>query len=231
MDEPETQPADLLPSLAKVARGSSILFWGLPIALVITTMSRISNWTDAAYPIGLLLPPAAFGMLWYGLYFLTPFQPQERVWQQALGQAKLWAIVNLGLAPFLHWHHRAPDEAYFGYLVSLLALTFIFYLMTLNKVLARLGAMLPDETLRLESQLFSKMNRALLVMIPVGYGFMFLLSFISDPPAFLLRLLDFALGMRPWLFMAFVLVPLAMTMSLLWKTKEAIYASVFNSNP
>jgi hypothetical protein len=36
--------------------------------------------------------------------------------------------------------------------------------------------------------------------------------------------------MRPWLFMAFVLVPLSMTMSLLWKTKEAIYASVFNSN-
>jgi len=30
--------------------------------------------------------------------------------------------------------------------------------------------------------------------------------------------------------MAFVLVPLSMTMSLLWKTKEAIYASVFNSN-
>ena len=70
----------------------------------------------------------------------------------------------------------------------------------------------------------------MLVMIPVGYGFMFLLSFISDPPEFLLRLLDFALGMRPWLFMAFVLVPLSMTMSLLWKTKEAIYASVFNSN-
>ena len=156
-------------------------------------MSRISNWTDAAYPIGLLLPPAAFGMLWYGLYILTPFQPQERIWQQALGQAKLWGIVNLGLAPFLHWHHRAPDEAYFGYLVSLLALTFIFYLMTLNKVLARLGAMLPDETLRLESQLFSKMNRALLVMIPVGYGFMFLLSFID------LRRFSFApAGLRPW---------------------------------
>ena len=59
MDEPQTQPPDLLPSLAKVVRGTSILFWGLPIALVVSTMSIISNWTDAAYPLGLLLPPVA----------------------------------------------------------------------------------------------------------------------------------------------------------------------------
>lgn len=230
MDEPQTLPPDLLPSLAKVVRGTSILFWGLPIALVVSTMSIISNWTDAAYPLGLLLPPVAFGMLWYGLHMLGPFQPQERVWQDALGQAKLWGLVNLGLSPFLHWHHRAPDELYFAYLVWVLALTFVFYLMSLNKVLARLAAMLPDETLRLESQLFSKMNRALLSMIPVGFGLMFLLSFLNDPPVLILRLLDIALSMRPWLFMAFVLVPLSMSMSLLWKTKEAIYTSVFNEN-
>lgn len=230
MDDSEAQPSDLLPSLAKVVRGTSVLFWGLPIALVVATMSTISNWTDSAFPLGLLLPPVAFGMLWYGLQMLGPFQPQERIWQDALGQAKLWGLVNLGLSPFLHWHHRAPDEPYFGFIVWLLALAFVFYLMALNKVLARLAAMLPDETLRLESQLFSKMNRALLAMIPVGFGFMFLLSFISNPPTFLLQLLDIALTIRPWLFMAFVLVPLSMSMSLLWKTKEAIYASVFNAD-
>ncbi len=230
MDAPETtQPPDLLPSLAKVVRGTSILFWGLPIALVVTTMAIISNWTYAAYPVGMLLPPVSFGMLWYGLHMLGPFQPQERVWQSALGQAKIWGLVNLGLSPFLHWHHRAPDELYFANLVWLLALAFVFYLMALNKVLARLAAMLPDETLRLESQLFSKMNRALLAVIPVGFGLIFLLSFISNPPVLILQLLDFALIMRPWLFVAFVLVPLSMSMSLLWKTKEAILLSVFTA--
>ena len=66
-------------------------------------------------------------------------------------------------------------------------------------------------------------------MIPVGLAFMFILPLIDDPPVFILGILEFILNMRPWLFMAFVLVPLSMSMSLLWKTKESIYASVFNA--
>ncbi len=225
--KPHTQ--DLLPSLAKIARGTSILFWGLPITLIVAIMATMSNWTDAAFPMGMLLPSVAFGMLWYGLRLFEFFQPQERIWQNSLFQAKLWGLVNLGLSPFLHWHHRAPDEVYFGVAVWLLALAFVFYLMALNKVLARLSAMLPDETLRVESQLFSKMNRSLLSMIPVGLGFMLILPLIDDPPVFILGILEFILNMRPWLFMAFVLVQLSMSMSLLLKTKESIYSSVFNA--
>jgi len=190
----------------------------------------MSNWTDAAYPMGMLLPSVAFGMLWYGLRLFVVFQPQERIWQNALFQAKLWGLINLGLSPFLHWHHRAPDEIYFGIAVWLLAIAFVFYLMALNKVLARLSAMLPDETLRVESQLFSKMNRSLLSVIPMGVAFMLLLPLINNPPVFMLGILEFILAWRPLLFIAFVLIPLSMSMSLLWKTKESINASVFNSN-
>ena len=229
MEEVKPHTQDLLPSLAKIARGTSVLFWGLPSTLIVSIMATMSNWTDAAFPFGMLLPPLAFAMLWYGLNLFEVFQPQERIWQNSLFQAKLWGLVNFGLSPFLHWHHRAPDEVYFGVAVWLLALTFVFYLMALNKVLARLSAMLPDETLRVESQLFSKMNRSLLSMIPVGFAFMFILPLIDDPPVFILGILEFILNMRPWLFMAFVLVPLSMSMSLLWKTKESIYASVFNA--
>ena len=229
MEEVKPHTQDLLHSLAKIARGTSVLFWGLPSTLIVSIMATMSNWTDAAFPFGMLLPPLAFAMLWYGLSLFEVFQPQERIWQNSLFQAKLWGLVNLGLSPFLHWHHRAPDEVYFGVAVWILALTFVFYLMALNKVLSRLSAMLPDETLRIESQLFSKMNRSLLSMIPVGLAFMFFLPLIDDPPVFILGILEFILNMRPWLFMAFVLVPLSMSMSLLWKTKESIYASVFNT--
>ena len=229
MEEVKPHTQDLLPSLAKITRGTSVLFWGLPSTLIVSIMATMSNWTDAAFPFGMLLPPLAFAMLWYGLSLFKVFQPQERIWQNSLFQAKLWGLVNLGLSPFLHWHHRAPDEVYFGVAVWILALTFVFYLMALNKVLSRLSAMLPDETLRVESQLFSKMNRSLLSMIPVGLTFMFFLPLIDDPPVFILGILEFILNMRPWLFMAFVLVPLSMSMSLLWKTKESIYASVFNT--
>ena len=227
-DEPDTQK-DLLPALARVVRGTSILFWGLPIAMVISIMATLSNWTDAAWPMGMLMPSVAFGMLWYGLWLLGSFQPQERVWQAALGQAKLMGLFSLGLSPFLHWHHRAPDELYFANAVWLLALGFVFYLMSLNKMLARLAAMMPDETLRVESRLFSRMNRVLLAMTPIGFGVIYLFSFMEDLPEILFRVVALAAKLRPWLFMAFVLIPVSMTMSLLWKTKESILASVFNS--
>ena len=226
MDETDTQP-DLLPTLARVVRGTSMLFWGLPVAMVVSIMSTLSNWTDAAWPMGMLMPPVAFGVLWVGLWLLGAFQPQERVWQAALGQAKLMGLFSLGLSPFLHWHHRAPDELYFANAVWLLALVFVFYLMALNKMLARLAAMLPDETLRVESQLFSRMNRVLLAMTPIGIGVIYLFSFMEDLPEILFRVVALAAKLRPWLFMAFVLIPVSMTMSLLWKTKESILASVF----
>ena len=226
MDETDTQP-DLLPTLARVVRGTSMLFWGLPVAMVVSIMSTLSNWTDAAWPMGMLMPPVAFGVLWVGLWLLGAFQPQERVWQAALGQAKLLGLFNLGLSPFLHWHHRAPDELYFANAVWLLALVFVFYLMALNKTLARLAAMLPDETLRVESQLFSRMNRVLLTITSISIGVMYLVTRIDEPPELLFRLVAIAAQFRPWLFMAFVLIPVSMTMSLLWKTKESILASVF----
>ena len=69
MDETDAQP-DLLPALARVVRGTSMLFWGLPVAMVVSIMSTLSNWTDAAWPMGMLLPPVTFGMLWCGLWLL-----------------------------------------------------------------------------------------------------------------------------------------------------------------
>ena len=118
-----------------------MLFWGLPFAMVVSIMATTSNWTDAVWPLGMLLPPVAFSMLWYGLWLLRSFQLQERVWQEALGEVKLLGLFNLGLSPFLHWHHRAPDELGFANAVGLLALVFVFYLMSLNKMLSRLAAM------------------------------------------------------------------------------------------
>ena len=227
-DDTDAQ-SDLLPALARVVRGTSILFWSLPIAMVVSIMSTLSNWTDAARPMGMLLPPVAFGMLWVGLWLLGAFQPQERVWQAALGQAKLMGLFGLGLSPFLHWRHRAPDELYFTQAVWLLALVFALYLMALNKTLARLAAMLPDETLRVESQLFSRVNRVLLTKTSGGIGVMYLVTSIDEPPDLLLRLVATVGQFGPWLFMAFVLVPMSMTMSLLWKTKESILASVFTT--
>jgi hypothetical protein len=99
----------------------------------------------------------------------------------------------------------------------------------LNVVLKQLGAMLPDETLRHETVLFTLLNRWLLTfLLLLGTAYSALLHGLQIPPEFgiVVVWLD-RLGL--WLLTFFALLPLAMTMALLWKTKETILDSVFDA--
>src|SRR3954462_10452403 len=96
---PDSAPnSDLLRSLGKLVRGLSALFWGLPITLILCVWIAYSSWLKSA---GWLPPILAHGLLLYGLWQLSGFQTQERVWRRAVDVASVLAIVNLGLSPFL----------------------------------------------------------------------------------------------------------------------------------
>ena len=41
------------------------------------------------------------------------FQRQERPWRHALDRAQLLALVILGLCPFIYWHNKLPEQAFF----------------------------------------------------------------------------------------------------------------------
>jgi len=215
---------ELLRSLGKLARGLSALFWGLPTALLVCAETARADWLK---PLGILPPLAVNALLLFGLVQMGGFQRQERPWRAALDRAKLLALVDLGLCPFLYWHNKMPGEFFFTAVVLLLALSGLLFLFNLNLVLKRLGAMLPDETLRLETTQFTAMNRwllALLLLLAVAYvGF----SQLSQPPPSLGIFLFWIGRASKWLLIFFALLPLAMTMALIWKTKEVIYDSVF----
>ncbi len=87
-------------------------------------------------------------LLFYGLWQMGDFQKQERPWRHALDRAQLLALVILGLCPFIYWHNKMPGQTFFTDAVMLLELSAVLFLFDLNLVLKRLGAMLPDETLR-----------------------------------------------------------------------------------
>jgi hypothetical protein len=112
--------------------------------------------------------------------------------------------------------------------------------------------MLPDETLRSDARLFTAFNRGLLLGI-LGFtiGLQLLLQLTGGAPgpdaATELTWLQRALGIehvpdflralavlleaeRQWTLTMLVLFPVAVTMTLIWKTKEAIFASVFRTN-
>ena len=223
MDQPSPN-AELLRSLGHLTRGLSALFWGLPAALIICAETAQADWLK---PLGMLPALATTGLLFYGLLQLGGFQKQERPWRAALDRAKLPALANLGLCPFLYWQNKMPSQPFFNDAVLALALSALLFLFNLNVVLKQLGAMLPDETLRHETRLFSVLNRWLLIgLLLLGAGYVVFLHWAPWQIA-LGGLSDSVnrLGDRALTFLS--LLPLALTMALLWKTKQVILDSVF----
>ncbi|MDB6108698.1 MAG: hypothetical protein JWR69_448 [Pedosphaera sp.] len=224
---PITAPnAELLRSLGRLVRGLSALFWGLPIALIICVQSAK---TEFLKPFGIAPPMAVTAWICFGLWQLGAFQKQERIWHSALDRAKLLAIVDLGLSPFLYWWNQVPNQPFFTLVVGIMAVTGLVFLSNLNLVLHRLSAMLPDENLRQETRHFTTLNRYLVFLILcLGILLITVLRFPSllpSPVEWLLLLSPNSL----WLMVFLVLLPLAMTMALIWKIKEVILDSVFGA--
>jgi hypothetical protein len=100
--------------------------------------------------------------------------------------------------------------------------------------LQRLGAILPDETLRSETRQFTGLNLNLLCAAAI-IGLAYLgLGRLPAIPVYLRAAMFLVDRSSLWLLVPLVpliLLPLAMTMALLWKTKEVILDSVFGPKP
>jgi len=225
MPDALTNP-QLLRSLGKLARGLSALFWGLPAALLVSAETARAEWLK---PLGFLPALAVNGLLVYGLWQMGDFQKQERPWRNALDRAQLLALVIFGLCPFIYWHNKMPEQIFFSAAVAVLELSAVLFLFNLNLVLKRLGAMLPDETLRSETRQFTALNRWLLVaLLFFAIAFVALIQ-LPHPSLPVGRLLIWLNRASNLLLIFFILLPLAMTMALIWKTKEVILDAVFGS--
>jgi hypothetical protein len=238
---------ELLRSLGRLVRGLSALFWGLPLALIVCVGTASYGWFEA---FGVLPGLAVTGLLAFGLWQLGSFQKQERPWRTILERAQVLALINFGLSPFLFFWNHLPQELFFRLMMVALGFTALFFLFALNLVLLRLGAMLPDEALRLEIQHYTALNRNLLIaLMTIIATYLvvtrFVLRFFPQIPRWpeQLDLLSLqiaipALGVEissAWLALlmacVLVLLPLSMTMALIWKTKEVILENVFGGNP
>jgi hypothetical protein len=225
---PDPAPnAELLRSLGRLVRGLSALFWGLPITLIAGFYTARGEWMK---PFGIVPPIATTALLAYGLWQLGDFQKQERVWRAALDRALVFSLINLGLSPFLYWWNKLPSHPFFLLMVTLLALSSLMFLGSLNLVLRRLGAMLPDEALRLETRQFTTLNLNLIFATFLLALVYILLGQFPGVPIWLAIVVNLIERGSLWFLILLVLLPLAMTMALLWKTKEVILESVFGAN-
>lgn len=222
--------ADLMRDLGRLARGLSALFWGLPFALFIAVELARTDRLDFLGPATFAPAMILNGLLWHGLRQMRGFQKQERIWQQSLNRAEIFAIINIGLAPFLFWWRRFPTVPFYVACVELLAASGLLFLLHLNQVLRRLSAMLPDEMLRDETKTYTQCNVWMLLAVLIGLALYlaFGIGHMRDGAwgHFQLHPLERAL----WLAIFFTLMPVAMTMALLWKLKEAIFTGLFTAD-
>lgn len=226
MSDASSHP-ELLRSLGRLVRGLSALFWGLPLSLIVCVQTGRMEWLR---PFGILPPLVTTGLLFYGLWQIGGFQKQERPWQNVLDLAKLIALINFGLSPFLYWSSRLPNNLFFAVAIQILTLTALLFLLFLNLVLKRLTAMLPDETLRHETRQFTTLNRNLLAMLLFLIAAHFTLSQIPHLPEALIHVIIWVERNALLLLVFLALLPLAMTMALIWKIKEIVLDGVFSSH-
>jgi hypothetical protein len=226
---PDSAPnAELMRSLGRLVRGLSALFWGLPTTLIVCFYTAKVE-TLRTYGIG---PPLlTTGLLMFGLWQLGSFQKQERVWRAALDRARLLSLVNFFLSPFLYWWNKIPANHFFFIMVMVMTFSALFFLASLNLVLRRLGAMLPDEALRLETRQFTALNLNLLFGTFLVAAIFLVLGQFHTLPRWLAILVTVLDRGSFWLLILLVLLPLAMTMALIWKTKEVILDNVFGAHP
>lgn len=226
MPNPTPDP-ELLRALGKLARGLSALFWGLPSAFIVCGETARASFIQ---PFEIVPALVVNALLLFGLWQMSSFQRQERPWRHALDRAKLLGLVNFGLCPFLFWFNRMPGQEYFQDAIFVLVVSGLLFVFNLNVVLKQLGAMLPDETLRHDINLFTTLNRWMLTL------WLFLLVAAVVVPKFNYFSTGRGLELLLWLgraeaaLLLFLgLAPLAITMALLWKTKEIIFDSVFGA--
>ena len=215
-----------MPSLGRLVRGLSILFWVLPLNVLASVQTARTSLLGG---FGMLPPILTHGALLYALVLLGGFRQNERVWIRALDRARMLALLGLGLAPFLYWWRLMPEVVHYQVAVALTAGIGLGFLGAINLVLQRLTAMLPDETLRLEARLFTNLNLGLL-------GGTLLLGALTiawlsggTPVGWPAPLARLALHLGSAALLVLLLLPLALTMTLVWKIKETILGSVFGN--
>ena len=219
--------ADLMRALGRLVRGLSTLFWGIPLTLAVDVETARADWLDGLGPVSFAPAVALSGLLWYGLRQMRDFQRQERVWRHALHCAETFAIVNIGLAPFLFWWHRFPFVPFYFDCVNFLAVSGFLFLIQINQVLRRLAAMLPDEMLRVETRTFSAINTWMFSAALASLSIYLVLTDFRGAPHPMGRHFFDLPAIGEWLLLFATLMPVAVTLALLWKIKEAIFTSFF----
>lgn len=244
MTAPATLSPNLMPSLRQLVRGLELLFWALPLALLVSVQEIMAPAWESWGVMPLIL---SMGMLWFGVSRLRQFQPKEQIWQSAVRITEVLALLMAGLVPFLHWIQALPELSASGYSAGqkhIIYSTIIFctasimFLLNLNHLLTRLGAILPDPILRADIKLFVMLNFILFFPMLAAMwccrlsNELYSLLYYKAPG--LAESFGNAVGLEELLrgvVLWIAILIIATTMTMIWKAKEAVLNGVFSLQP
>ena len=206
-------------ALGPLIQALSLLVWALPGAVVLCVQMARTDWL---HPLGPWPGVLSTGLLWAAVHRLARVDPDHH-WLQAVDPLRLLALLNWGLSPFVYWHGRLPQQPWFEAMALAAAVGGLLFLIRLNRTLRLIADRLPAEGLRQEVRVLVPWNQAWLIaalsLLLLAEG----LSRYSPAPAGVLRLLA-ALDRHSFmLWVTLLLAPLAMTMTLLWKTRKVAW--------
>jgi len=205
-------------------RGLSTLFWSLPLSLLVSIQTLV---TDNLRGMGVVPPVLCTGALLFGTQCLNYFNPEGEFWRLRANQLRLVAVILVGLSPFVYFWNRYPGEDYFRSSIFMIGLAAFAFLLFLNRLLRELAPIIPRPELNAETQLFTNINTNLIyfsIAISLVFAVLPYLSFL--PGIFLVRI-EMLESIKRTLLLFLFLFPLSLTMTLLWKYKECVVEEAF----
>jgi|GEM_PF-744797 len=211
--------------LRDLVRGLTFLFWGLPLCVVIFAAVATTAGFGHLGVIGPAIPPM---LICYGFIQVGSAVGGDLVWRRQVDRALLLGLIMVGLAPFLYWWHRVPENLFFSSMVIVLCVTGFAMLFVMSYLIQQLAFALGEPILLLDARRLGSYVRisaitSIAVLLSHVVGGIFKLL----PQEYLDAVLDTSHPVFLAGVVIFVLTPLATVMSLLWKMKQLILNSVF----
>ena len=198
-------------ALIRVARGFSCIFWGIPLSLLL-----FSGTLDIHLFSFVRMPVYVLGVFlaYIGAVFLQRAGPLSDKWTRRVRQALFLFLVEVYLAPFVHWWRQMPQIPYFAVNMTGLVFCTTLGLFVVNRLAGEVCKLLYDRIFFIETQVASWLTAGFMI-IPFAYALCYSVRTVLRPDGDFF----FNLDLPSWIYML-VLPPFAITMAVSWKIKE-----------
>lgn len=204
----------------EIIRGFSAIFWSLPLSLITSVhiaMNSLAQTSDFAFPI------ASFGLMTFGAHSIRRLNILgENRWRVIVESLRLLAVSQVLLSPFILFHVRVEESQFFAFSILMLGIFWILYfrltIVMIGKILLRIG----DSAIRRDYFWMRGFIEGSLLLIIVGWIFLYLRNYFLDAQALPFYLL---LATPHWLgsfLLISIIFPVTVAMNLIWKAKDLL---------